>query len=121
MRRRKINFLAVRALLNRKKLSRSNTKVVVLADGTSEMYLFNNKIAIYKPNGDVYLSFAGWPTRTTKSRLGAFPLAIIISGTNLASINGVVMIATTDWVLYANIKACGDDYIVEHILKLVCR
>ena len=119
MRRRNINFLAVRALLNRKKLSRSNTTVMVLEDGTSEMYLFGNKIAIYKPNGDVYLSFAGWPTVTTQSRLGAFPLARVRRGNNLASINGVVMIATTDWVLYANIKACGDDYIVDHILKTV--
>jgi hypothetical protein len=119
MKRRNINVLAVRAFLNRKKLSRSNTTVRILEDGTSEMYLFNNKIAIYKPNGDVYLSFAGWPTRTTQARLGAFPLARIRRGTNLASINGVVMIATTDWMLYANIKSCGDDYIVEHILKLV--
>lgn len=118
MKRRNINVLTVRALLNRKKLSRSNTKVVVLADGTSEMYLWNNKIAIYKPNGDVYLSFAGWPTKTTQARLNAFPLARVRRGTNLASINGVVMSATTDWVLYANIKTNGDDHIVNHILKL---
>lgn len=119
MKRRNINVLAVRALLNRKKLSRSNTKVVVLADGTSEMYLFNNKIAIYKPNGDVYLSFAGWPTKTTQARLSAFPLANAFRRTGRVSINGLSLSNTTDWVLYANIKVCGDDYIVDHILKLV--
>lgn len=119
MKRRNINVLAVRALLNRKKLSRSNTTVIILEDGTSEMYLFGNKIAIYKPNGDVYLSFAGWPTRTTQSRLGAFPLAGVSRRIGRVSINGLGLRNTTDWMLYANIKACGDDYIVEHILKLV--
>ncbi len=119
MKRRNINVLAVRAFLNRKKLSRSNTTVIILEDGTSEMYLFGNKIAIYKPNGDVYLSFAGWPTVTTQSRLSAFPLAGVSRRIGRMSINGLVLPNTTDWVLYANIKVCGDDYIVEHILKLV--
>ena len=89
-----------------------------MADGTSEMYLFNNKIAIYKPNGDVYLSFAGWPTRTTQARLNAFPLASVSRWSGRVSINSLSLSNTTDWVLYANIKVCGDDYIVKHILKL---
>lgn len=108
----------MRALLNRKKLSRSNTKVIVGVDGTSEMYLFNNKIAIYKPNGDVYLSFAGWPTMTTQARLSAFPLAVVSRRTGRVNINGLGLSNTTDWVLYANIKTVGDDHIVEHILKV---
>ena len=70
----------------------------MLADGTSEMYLFNNKIAIYKPNGDVYLSFAGWPTRTTQDRLNAFPLASVSRWSGRAQINGVLMHKTTDWM-----------------------
>lgn len=108
----------MRALLNRKKLSRSNTKVVVGVDGTSEMYLFNNKIAIYKPNGDLYVSFAGWPTTTTHSRLSAIPLIQISRRSSRITINGVVMYKTTDWMLYGNVKTVGDDSIVEHILKV---
>lgn len=90
-----------------------------MADGTSEMYLWDNKIAIYKPNGDVYLSFAGWPTKTTQSRLSAFPLAGVSRRIGRVSINGLGLRNTTDWVLYANIKTNGEDHIVNHILKVV--
>lgn len=118
--RKTISILAVNALLNRKKLSRSNTKVVVLEDGTSEMYLWNNKIAIYKPNGDVYVSFAGWPTKTTQDRLSAFPSIIVWRGKGLVMFNGHVVYNTTSWVLYANIKTTAkEDYIVEYILKTI--
>jgi hypothetical protein len=64
---------AARYLMNRKKVTISNTQVVVDKKGNASMYLFGNKIAVFSAEGILYISNAGWFSVTTKSRLNDLP------------------------------------------------
>lgn len=64
---------AARYLMNRKKATLHNTKVVVDEKGNASMYLFGNKIAVFSADGILYISNAGWFSVTTKSRLNDIP------------------------------------------------
>lgn len=111
----KISVAAARAFMRRKPFKRSETQVVVYEDGTSNLLLFNNKIAVYKPDGRLYITYSGWPTRTTTARLNSIPSVsinrYILTGKGFSSV---------DWILYSNIKMNGNDYISEIIFKKEC-
>lgn len=61
------------AISLRRNWRRSNTRVEIVANGTlAAVYLHENLIALVHLHASVlYLSSAGWRTRTTKSRLNA--------------------------------------------------
>lgn len=64
---------AARYLMNKKKVTISNTQVVVDEKGNASMYLFGNKIAVFSADGILYISNAGWFSKTTKERLTDIP------------------------------------------------
>jgi hypothetical protein len=72
---RKISIDGASALLNGKRFTRNNTKVL---DGVMELY--GHKIAWIR-QGKIIISNAGWETVTTKDRLNA-----ILSGLGLGRI-----------------------------------
>lgn len=49
---------------------RSKNTTVESIQGASNMFLFNNLIAV-KEGGEIRISNAGWPTNTTRNRLNA--------------------------------------------------
>ena len=69
---------AARAFVNGKEFRRDNTEVMNLSTDINGqpftftiMELHGNRIAERTWDGDVMLTFAGWPTRTTWARLAA--------------------------------------------------
>jgi hypothetical protein len=64
---------AARYLMNRKRVTISNTQVIVDKKGNASMYLFSNKIAVFSAEGILYISNAGWFSVTTKRRLNDLP------------------------------------------------
>lgn len=65
-----ITKLAVDALLNKRKFSQSNTMVIETEIG-ARMYLHGNLIAINEDG--MYITNAGWFSKTTKERLNGLP------------------------------------------------
>jgi hypothetical protein len=69
---KKITTDSINKFLNRVPFKRDNTEVVL--EGTiCYLKLFGNKIAALEPNGKMWVSTAGWHTKTTKERLNALP------------------------------------------------
>lgn len=60
---KKVTEKCAKAFINKQNLTVTNTSSL---DGC--LYLFDNKIAEYRKDG-IYISNAGWTTRTTKERL----------------------------------------------------
>ena len=60
----------IQAIKQGKPFSQSNTDVVVSESGTALVYLFKNLIAEIHGN-KLNVTFAGWATPTTRSRLNA--------------------------------------------------
>ena len=67
---KKITRQSAISFLNRKSFKKSN----MVCDGNS-LYLYNNKIAEHRNDG-IYISNAGWDTKTTKERLNALGASI---------------------------------------------
>ena len=62
------------AIMNRKPFMKGNTEFRQNSDGIWELFLHGNKIAKFENNNSdkpTEISFAGWVTVTTKSRLNA--------------------------------------------------
>lgn len=70
----------------------SNTEVRVTADGSVIMLLHGNVIAV-KENGKTLVTFSGWVTRTTVSRLRAIGVMASIKK-GLPYINGKLVAST---------------------------
>ena len=66
---RKVTELAVKAFFNKKAFSLSNTTVFIDRNGTVFMSLHSNIIAMLNTDGRLFISNAGWSTKTTKERL----------------------------------------------------
>ena len=66
---RKVTNLAVKAFVNKKPFKLSNTSIFINENGTVFMSLHNNKIAMLNTEGQLFISNAGWNTRTTSERL----------------------------------------------------
>lgn len=73
---RKISTIMAGCFFSRKPIKLSNSEVVNKIDGTTELYLFNNKIASMAPNGSLFFSCCGWLTNTTLDRLRALGLPL---------------------------------------------
>ena len=65
---RKITEQAVQSFYNREKFNKSNMSVEITDDGRTLLKLHGNTIA-GMDNGGVWITDAGWPTRTTFERL----------------------------------------------------
>jgi|8_EtaG_2_1085327.scaffolds.fasta_scaffold72020_2 hypothetical protein len=70
---RKITRQIVDAFWNRKPMTKGNSCVARLPDGTAHMVLHGSIIATHGPNGEVSITTAGWNTVTTKERLNGIP------------------------------------------------
>ena len=57
--------------MRRERFKKSNTEVRIV-NGLPQMYLFNNKIAEMKSEGDICINTCGWMSKTTRERLNAF-------------------------------------------------
>ena len=68
---RKITTEAISAFELRKPFNKSNTSVVN-ENNITYLKLFGNKIAAMLSDGRVWISNAGWDSRTTKERLNGF-------------------------------------------------
>jgi hypothetical protein len=71
---RKIAQDAARAFCNNRKFSRDNTQVrtgVTIGDQPMTELLLHGHIIARRRNGQLFVTLAGWPTPTTKSRLNA--------------------------------------------------
>ena len=71
---RKIAQDAARAFCNNRKFSRSNTQVrtgVTIGDQPMTELLLHGHVIARRRNGQLFVTLAGWPTPTTKSRLNA--------------------------------------------------
>ena len=66
---RKVTKLAVNAFFNKKAFSLSNTTVFINENGTVFLTLHGNNIAMLNKEGKLFISNAGWHTRTTSERL----------------------------------------------------
>lgn len=84
---RKVSTQASNALINNKAFKSSNTKVV-LEEGCTRLYLFDNLIATNSPEG-LFIRNAGWFSMTTKDRLNSLPgVSIYQEGRNIWYLNG---------------------------------
>lgn len=68
---RLITQKSVQAFRNNVNFSQSNTKVEIVGNET-RLYLFDNLIAKRNENG-LFVTNAGWKSRTTKERLNGLP------------------------------------------------
>ena len=71
---RKIAQDAARAFCNHRKFSRDNTQVrtgVTIGDQPMTELILHGNIIARRRNGQLFVTLAGWPTPTTKSRLNA--------------------------------------------------
>jgi hypothetical protein len=64
---------AAYALMNHRRFRGSNTTVDVDPEGVAHLLLFGNRIAKHTPDGRVFITDAGWCTRTTQARLSCIP------------------------------------------------
>ena len=99
---KKISIEAARALRERKNFRKSNTEVKVDKRGNAHLYLFGNRIAVCTANNDLFVTTAGWWTRTTFDRLQALPLVSIRKNRNRLTISGAQW--DGDWILIAAIS-----------------
>jgi hypothetical protein len=72
---RQVTSRIVDAFMEGKNLKVGNTRII---DGS--IYLHDNKIAEWKSDG-IWVSNAGWFSKTTKERLTGFPLCVFTSVT----------------------------------------
>lgn len=70
---------AAKAFMEHRKFNRSNTNVMIDAEGKAYMSLFGNLIATHTKEGVISITDAGWDTKTTKTRLNGLPLCRIHS------------------------------------------
>lgn len=87
---RKITKQTVNAFLNRKNLHLDNT----WSNG-DELRLHNNKIAEHRTDG-IYITTAGWETRTTFERLNGIPGVSVYKKKGDLFLNGVLW--DGDWI-----------------------
>lgn len=83
---RKVSTQASNALISNKAFKSSNTKVVI-EDGCTRLYLFDNLIATNSPEG-LFIRNAGWFSRTTKERLNSLPGVSIYQKDSIWYLNG---------------------------------
>ena len=60
---------AALALMNHRRFRMGNTNVDMDPEGVAHLRLFGNRIAKHTPDGRVFITDAGWCTRTTQARL----------------------------------------------------
>jgi hypothetical protein len=108
-----VSRAAARALMNRKPRSFNNTEVKVDDDGTSTLFLFGSRIAVYKPNGHLYITMAGWPTKTTITRLNAIP-SVHVHQHYFRSFGWT----SETWVLNSYVQSNGNDFVIEKIFVI---
>ena len=65
----KTSRVAALALMNHRRYRVGNTTVDVDPEGVAHLRLFGNRIAKHTPDGRVFITDAGWCTRTTQARL----------------------------------------------------
>ena len=65
----KTSRVAALALMNHRRYRAGNTTVDVDPEGVAHLRLFGNRIAKHTPDGRVFITDAGWCTRTTQARL----------------------------------------------------
>ena len=71
---RKISTDAARAFCNNRKFSRDNTQVrtsTTIGDQPMTELILHGHVIARRRNGQLFVTLAGWPTPTTKSRLNA--------------------------------------------------
>jgi hypothetical protein len=72
---KKLTILSVESFLARKPRYRhgENTKVLLSNKGDAILTLFGNPIAVNMRDGRLFITDAGWRTRTTSERLNGLP------------------------------------------------
>lgn len=87
---KKITQESIQKFLNGTTFKRDNTEVV--KEGTIYyLKLFGNKIAALEPSGKMWISNAGWDSKTTKERLNGLP------GVNIRQSKGVWYLNNLQW------------------------
>ena len=85
----KISKKSVQAFRNHEEIRIDNTQVIKTTNGV-KLILFGNEIAKIK-DGQLWITTAGWNTRTTFRRLNELP------GVNLQTKRGVVYLNGSEW------------------------
>ena len=81
---RKITQNAVNAFMGRGKFASGNT----YSDGQA-LFLHGNKIAEWINYDELWISTCGWPTSTTKERLGGLPGVQVNHSQGILYLNGL--------------------------------
>ena len=89
---------------------KSNNTTVVWEDGTATVRLFDNKICVVDRLGNLYVTWAGWVSRTTTSRLTAL-LSLIHPHMRASIAKGKCRIIDSEGV-------AADDLPSDHWLKV---
>ena len=84
---RKITEQAVQSFYNREKFNKSNMSVEITDDGRTLLKLHGNTIAGRDADG-VWITDAGWPTRTTFERLNGLDDVYINTKKGQTYLNG---------------------------------
>ena len=87
---KKITQQSVRKFLDRTPFKKDNTEVVK-EDSIYYLKLFGNKIAALESNGKMWISNAGWDSKTTKERLNELP------GVNIRQSKGEWYLNNLQW------------------------
>jgi hypothetical protein len=87
---KKITQQSVRKFLDRTLFKKDNTEVVK-EDSIYYLKLFGNKIAALESNGKMWISNAGWDSKTTKERLNELP------GVNIRQSKGEWYLNNLQW------------------------
>lgn len=86
---RKVTNKAVQKFLAFEPFKLANTKVEIDSfNGDALLKLHNHLIARLTPNGDLFITSAGWNTNTTKERLNAIPNVSIVQKNYRWFLNG---------------------------------
>jgi hypothetical protein len=94
---KKITQESVSAFLDCRPFKKSNMEVV--REGTIYyLKLFGNKIAAIEADGRLWISDAGWDTRTTKERLNELPNVSIYQKNHIWYLNGTVWDGSPQYV-----------------------
>jgi hypothetical protein len=94
---KKITQESVQAFLDCRPFKKSNMEVV--REGTIYyLKLFGNKIAALEANGRMWISNAGWDSKTTKERLNGLPNVSIYQKNRIWYLNGTVWDGSPQYV-----------------------
>lgn len=90
----KTSRAAALALMNHRRFRMGNTNVDVDPEGVAHLRLFGNRIAKHTPDGRVFITDAGWCTRTTQARLSE---VLLFYDVDITRRSGRWLLRTGDW------------------------